>query len=100
MTNLLKFILNVDSLEGTKLAKFIELGTAEKAPEVYKPRKGVIGRNNTKFSPAHIEFILSYAPELLEHLDYTKFMVPEILEIPETDLTWVENFNKESLKRS
>jgi hypothetical protein len=59
------FILNVDDLTGTKIEKYIELGTKEKAPEVYKPRKGQVGRNNEKFSPSHIEFIKNYAPELL-----------------------------------
>jgi hypothetical protein len=100
MTNLMQFILNVDSIAGTKIEKFIELGIQEKAPEVYKPRKGLVGRNNDKFSPAHFQMLMTYAPELIKNLDYEKFMVPELTEIPEPDLTWIENFNKENLAKS
>jgi hypothetical protein len=70
MTNLMQFILNVDSIAGTKIEKFIELGIQEKAPEVYKPRKGLVGRNNDKFSPAHFQMLMTYAPELIKNLDY------------------------------
>ena len=38
MTDLLKFILNVDSLEGTRVEKYIKLACEESAPQVYKPR--------------------------------------------------------------
>ena len=61
MTHLMKFILNEDDISGTRIEKFIKLGTQEKAPEVYKPRKGQVGRNNEKFNMAHLEFIRSYA---------------------------------------
>ena len=55
----------MDDISGTKIEKFIKLGTLEKAPEVYKPRKGQVGRNNEKFSPAHLDFIKGYAGDLL-----------------------------------
>lgn len=100
MANLMQFILNVDSIAGTKIEKFIELGIQEKAPEVYKPRKGLVGKNNDKFSPAHFQMLMTYAPELIKNLDYENFMVPDLTAIPEPDLTWIENFNKENLAKS
>lgn len=100
MTNLMQFILNVDSIEGTKIAKFIELGVQEKAPEVYKPRKGLVGRNNDKFSPAHFQMVMTYAPELIKNLDYEKLMISDLTQITDPDLTWIENFNKENLAKS
>jgi hypothetical protein len=50
MTELLKFVLNVESLEGTRLEKYIDLGTAIESPHIYKPRKGFIGKNSDKFT--------------------------------------------------
>ena len=49
LTELLKFILNVESLEGTRVEKYIELACQEKAPEIYKPRKGRVNNNMMKF---------------------------------------------------
>lgn len=63
---MMKFILNVDSLKGSKIEKYIELGIKEKAPEVYKPRKGRVGKNNDKFSPAHIKYMTEYASDLIK----------------------------------
>ena len=44
--------------------------------------------------------LMTYAPELIKNLDYEKFMVTELTAIPEPDLTWIENFNKENLAKS
>lgn len=44
------FILNVESIEGTKIRKYIEIATNEKAPEIYKPRKGKAHSNIDKFT--------------------------------------------------
>lgn len=45
----MKFILNVDSIENTLLKGYIELACAEQAPQIYKPRKGVVNGNKDKF---------------------------------------------------
>jgi len=50
LTELFKFILNVESIEGTLIEKRIELAVKEKAPEVYKPRKGLVNGNKDKFT--------------------------------------------------
>ena len=49
LTDLVKFILNVRTLEGTRVEKYIELACRETAPEVYKPRKGKVNANMAKF---------------------------------------------------
>lgn len=49
-TELFKFILNVETLEGSLIEKRIELAAREKAPEVYKPRKGLVNGNKEKFN--------------------------------------------------
>ena len=100
LKHLMQFILCQDDITGTLIEKYIELGVKEKAPEVYKPRKGVVGKNNEKFSPQHLDFIKGFATDLLSKFDYTNFMVPELSELPKKDLTWLEKFNAESLAAS
>lgn len=51
LRHLMQFILCQDDITGTRIEKYIEMGVKEKAPEVYKPRKGVVGKNNDKYSP-------------------------------------------------
>jgi len=58
---LIKFILNVESIAGTKVEKYIELACMERAPEVYKPRKGRVNNNMQKFKPIHLSFMYNYA---------------------------------------
>jgi hypothetical protein len=50
MTDLMKFIFNVESIEGTLLSQYIELASVEHAPEIYKPRKGKAHGNSEKFN--------------------------------------------------
>jgi len=49
-TELFKFILSVETIEGTLIEKRIELALKEKPPEVYKPRKGQVNGNKEKFT--------------------------------------------------
>jgi hypothetical protein len=50
--DLMKFVLNVNTIKGTQIEAYINLAIQEKAPEVYKPRKGVVNGNVAKFSEA------------------------------------------------
>jgi hypothetical protein len=38
------------SIEGTFMEKIIDMNVSEKAPEVYKPRKGLVNGNKCKFN--------------------------------------------------
>lgn len=73
LTELIKFILNVRTLEGTRVEKYIELACRETAPEVYKPRKGKVNANMAKFQPIHLDFMYNYARELIEKFAYQQF---------------------------
>lgn len=70
LTELVKFILNVESIEGTRVAKYIDLACLENAPEVYKPRKGKVNANMLKFKPMHLDFMYEYARELIDKFGY------------------------------
>jgi len=50
LTELFKFILSVETIEGTMIEKRIELASKDKPPEVYKPRKGQVNGNKEKFT--------------------------------------------------
>lgn len=71
LTELLKFILNVGTLENTRVEKYIKLACQEKAPEVYKPRKGRVNNNMAKFKPEHLEYMYNYAKALIDKFGYT-----------------------------
>ena len=75
--DLFKFILNVESIEGTKIMKYIELATEEKAPEIYKPRKGAVHNNKSKYSADQLQYMLNYAPDLIKNLAYAPLFGPE-----------------------
>jgi hypothetical protein len=65
LKELMKFILNVNSIEGTRIERYVELACEENAPQVYKPRKGKVNANMGKFKPIHLDFMNSYAEELI-----------------------------------
>jgi hypothetical protein len=46
MTELMKFMFKMDSLEGTVIGKYVELATEVAAPQKYKPRAGKTGAAN------------------------------------------------------
>lgn len=46
----MQFIFVEEDISDTRLEKYIELATQEKAPELYKPRAGKIGKNNKLFN--------------------------------------------------
>jgi hypothetical protein len=73
----MKFILNENDLSGTVIEKFIQLGTQEKAPEVYTPRKGQIGKNIDKFTDEHIELIVKKASDMLRKFGYMGHVMPD-----------------------
>jgi len=45
LSDLMKFILKVPSIEGTRIESYIKLASNEGRPEVYKPRSGKVGAN-------------------------------------------------------
>ena len=57
----MKFILNVETLEGTKVEKFIKIACQQPSPQVYKPRKGLVNGNKDKFKPIALDFMFNYA---------------------------------------
>jgi len=71
LCELFKFILNVNTLEGTRIEKYVELACKEKAPEVYKPRKGRVNNNVAKFKSEHLEYMYNYAKDLIDRFGYT-----------------------------
>ena len=70
LTELMKFILNVQTIEGTLIEKYIELACQERAPEIYKPRKGRVHANISKFRPTHLDYMQTYASELIDKFGY------------------------------
>ena len=77
MTDLIKFILNVETLEGTKIEQYIKIACQQPSPTVYKPRKGKVHGNKEKFTPQSLDFMLNYCPELLQQFDYAHLLLAE-----------------------
>jgi hypothetical protein len=50
----MKFVLNVNTIKNTQIEAYINLAVKEKAPEIYKPRVGVVNGNKKKFSEAQL----------------------------------------------
>ena len=72
LLELFKFVLNVNTLEGTRIERYVDLACQERAPEVYKPRKGKVNNNVAKFKPEHLEYMYNYARDLIDRFGYTQ----------------------------
>ena len=49
LKSLLEFILNVDTISGTKVEHFLQIAVKEASPQIYKPRVGKVLDNKDKF---------------------------------------------------
>ena len=49
LKSLLEFILNVDTISGTKVEHFLKIAVQEASPQIYKPREGKVLANLEKF---------------------------------------------------
>lgn len=103
----MKFILNVDSLENTLLKGYIELACAEQAPQIYKPRKGVVNGNKDKFQEGELFFMNTIAGPLLKLLGYGHLFnltgeqtaeqsAAQLMVLPD----WIKKHNEEALVKS
>ena len=74
LRELFKFILNIDSLEGTvieqRIKDVIAMGT--KKSQAYKPRQGGTNRNAKNYLPEQIEFTKNYNEDLFHIFGYVK----------------------------
>ena len=75
LENLCKFILNVETVEGTQISANIALAVQEKAPEIYKPRKGKVNGNTDKFTENNLLYMCTHAGELIAHLGYSHLFI-------------------------
>jgi hypothetical protein len=57
LSDLMKFILCVPSLEGTRIEEYIKLATQQSRPEVYKPRSGQINGNLRFFNEEKLKIV-------------------------------------------
>lgn len=103
----MKFVFNVDSLDNTLLKGYIQLACEEQAPQIYKPRKGVVNGNKDKFEPRELFFMESIAGSLLKCLGYGH-LFNTMGEAGPTDLTaslkntpeWIRQHNEAALLKS
>lgn len=71
LTDLIKFVLNVDDISGTKVERLIN-DAAGNYDGVYKPRPGGggVGKNINKYSEQQKEYIQAACGDLLKKFDY------------------------------
>ena len=60
LKSLLEFILNVDTIQGTKVEHFLKIAVQEASPQIYKPREGKVLANLEKFDEQKIDFMYQY----------------------------------------
>ena len=77
MIELIKFILNIKSIDGTKIERYIQIACEQPSPQVYKPRKGIINGNRDKFRPKTLEFMANHAKDLLIKFGYANLFIPD-----------------------
>ena len=74
LRELFKFILGMDSLDGTVIEQRIKdvLAMGAKKNSVYKPRQGGTNRNAKNYLPEQIEFTKHYNEDLFHIFGYVK----------------------------
>lgn len=106
LSNLMCFILNVKTIEGTQIRKYIEIATKEKAPEIYKPRKGKVNNNLDKYTEDNLNFIAKHGGKVLSLFGYEHLFIKtkegeKPIEVDENEiLAGMREHNEKNLIRS
>ena len=96
LKGLLEFILNVESISGTKVEQYLKLAVSEASPQIYKPREGKINGNLDKFDQNSLRFVKNYAEDFI-----TKFNYTDVFESSTGQPSnFIEEFNRTNLKKS
>mmetsp|Transcript_38815 Transcript_38815/g.59013 ORF Transcript_38815/g.59013 Transcript_38815/m.59013 type:complete len:112 (-) Transcript_38815:262-597(-) len=66
----MQFITNTENIDGTKLERYVKMATEEDSPEIYKPREGKVNGNLEKFNRIQLDYLYSYAANLLKSFGY------------------------------
>ena len=61
LSDLMKFILNVEDLKGTRIEHYIKLAVGETSPQIYKPREGKVNGNLDKYNNEDLKYMLKVA---------------------------------------
>ena len=97
LTELMKFVLNVKTLENTRAQAHIKLATDQSAPEVYKPRKGKAYANREKFGKQQLAELYEEAKELIDMFGYRHYFMDEEDNCKNYP---IKNHNKKALSKS
>jgi hypothetical protein len=95
LRSLLEFILNVDSIAGTKVEQNLQLAVSEASPQIYKPREGKINGNVDKFNKDSLHFVMNYAEDFIKLFNYMHIFKKDV-----EPSSFMETFNKSSHKKS
>ena len=95
--DLMKFVMCVPTIEGTKIESYIKLASLEKRPEVYKPRSGKVNGNMRFFDEEKLTTISLGAGKEMKNLGYYHLVsdYPKAEGIPE----FINKFNQKTLDR-
>lgn len=82
------------------MSQYIHLIAEERAPEVYKPRKGKINNNRDKFDQHKLGFIMDNATDLINNLGYASLFgaSSDFSSLPTNE--WISEHNNRSLQQS
>ena len=73
LRSLLEFIMNVETIEGTKLDHYLSIAVKEQSPEIYKPRVGKAHANLDKFTLEQYSYVFDGAYKFMRMYDYEDF---------------------------
>ena len=70
MKGLLEFILNVDSIEGTLVHRYLKIAVSEASPKIYVPRQGKVAGNFNRIDQLHLDFLVEFEYKYLRMFGY------------------------------
>lgn len=101
MPELMKFVFNAKSIEGTLVESYINIAVAEGAQKTYKPRVGKANANLDKYSQEMFDFISKEAGEMCKDLGFYHLFNQKDSGFHEVDglVPWIVDFNKKQMEK-
>lgn len=104
--------MNIPTIEGTLVHKYLKIAVSEASPQIYKPRSGKVNCNYDKFNRIQLDFIIEYSYKFLRMFGYydtclengatpVEDIVKEEMEYQNPNIDdFISNFNREQLAMS
>lgn len=116
-TEAMCFLLNVESIKGTKIERYVQMAVEADRPMIYKPRAGMVGKNMGKFNQQQLAYMWNAAKDIITKLGYAHIFEESVgatfgwddssaavnkttIGAGDGDISWMREFNRTNLLKT